>query len=791
MDAVTHHRRTIATVVALAAALVGGCAGLPRIDPSGRQVFIWPDQPQVAGTTPPATFATPPSNTTVAPVFTDQFLPGSTAASPPQPFGQPASTSVAATTNKQQVPPGWLGITPSRVLAPIGSEVVLRAAVCGTDGYLKTNRRVEWMLDQRGSGEIVTVGNRHEFDIMRSPFNMPRKIDNNYVIGTTAPFYQCLDRGTPDPSDDLQVRSGESWISVTSPVEGTSYITAYMPSIEDWNGRTARATVYWVDAEWTLPASTTLAPGERHTLTTTVTRQSDGTPLSGWVVRYTVQGGGAGLGYDGGNTTEVRTDASGRASVEVTPTDSRPGTTRVNVEVARPEQTTIDSSPRVTLGGGDVTLTWASGGVIGTPLPPRGDTPIFTEPNPGTFPPIPGSGGGTTTPPTTDTPPANTGTPDLQLTLDAAGLGPYQRGGRAQFDATLVNRGNAPARITKIVVEFDPGLKHPAAAPGQPFIKIEDPFTLAAGESSALPPLEFEIVGAGRQCITVQVESDAPVSPFERKCIDVIEPAPPAQATLSVTMDGPLQQNQGDTADYRVIVQNTSDVPAENVLVVVTVDQAFQPLQTSSDFPRLTDGRIGWQLPAIEAGGRRVLIVQSRCESANPRACHRATVSATGVAAQNAEQCTEIRPALGGPPGGAPPAGGTPPPTTAADPVAVTIEVFGNQTRVGASTNAFVKIQNTTNQPQTNVLLELLVPPGLQADAANTTPRLAITPRTTAQGTVLTFPAIPQIAPGETLSVTLPISGTQTGVAELRYRRTAEGQQPREGSVTINVRDRL
>ena len=390
------------------------------------------------------------------------------------------------------------------MLAPIGSEVVLRAAVCGQDGYLKTNRRVEWMLDGRGTGEIVTVGNRHELDIFRRPRDTPRKLDNSYVIGTTSPFYKCIDRGTPDGSDDIQIRAGESWISVTSPVEGTSYVTAYMPSIDDWNGRTSRATIYWVDAEWTLPVSATLAPGERHTLTTTVARQSDGTPLEGWVVRYTVSGGGAGLGYDAGTTSEVTTDANGRASVEVTPTDAQPGTTTVNVEVIRPAQTTIESSPRVTLGGGDVTLTWAAGGTTGTPMPPAGDTPIFTEPDVGGgLPTIPDGGFGG------NQPPLGNQRADLDLRLNEATLGPYQTNGKVQFDATLTNRGDATARISKIVVNFDPGLTHPAAAPGAPYIKIEEPFELGPGESEVLPALEFDIVGSGRQCISVNVESDA------------------------------------------------------------------------------------------------------------------------------------------------------------------------------------------------------------------------------------------------------------------------------------------
>ncbi len=796
MDETRYQCRLLACVVALATIAIGGCAGLPRIDPSGQQVFIWPgQQPNVATApgsvaTPTTTFATPPGNVTAPPVFTNNSVPGSGGTLTPQPFGSPIA-GVASTANREQLPAGYLGITPARVLAPIGSEVILRGAVCGENGYLQTNRRVEWMLDRRGTGQIVTVGNRNELDILRNPRDTPRKIDNSFVIGTTSPFYECIDRGTTDPTDDLQIRSGESWISVTSPVEGTSYVTAYMPSVEDWNGRTARATIFWVDAEWTLPQSRTLAPGERHTLTTTVTRQSDGAPLPGWIVRYTVQSGGAGLGYDGGNTTEVKTDASGRASVEVTPTDSRPGTTVVNVEVVRPEQTTLDSSPRVTLGGGDVTLTWGAGGAIGSPFPPSGGgSPIFTEPSPSdNFPPRGGGGGGTggalggaATPPPTDERRA-----DLQLAVEPVGLGPYQKNGAVQFDAVITNRGDAAARINKVIVEFDPGLKHSAAAPGEPFIKIEQPFNLGPGESETLPTLTFDIVGSGRQCISVRLETDAPVPPVARRCVDVVEPAPLARPTLRVVMEGPLQLNQGDNAKIKVVVDNTSNVAAQSVVIAVTTDDAFRPVASSDDLPRLADG-LTWQVPSIEPGGRRTVEIESRCVQSAARACHRVRVTASGDVVETAETCTEIRPALGGPALGGPAPGGGGAVNDGGVPVELNYP--GSRSRVGDPTTLFVRVTNRTNQPQRNVTLQLLVPPQFQVDLNRMQPPFTGQTRQIAAGTELTFPVAAQLAPGTSLDATIPLVALQAGSSKILARRQADGLAELIVDTPTDIRDR-
>ncbi len=260
--------------------------------------------------------------------------------------GQPVPGAVLVSTQPGEA----ITISPSRVLAPIGSEVILIGGVCAENGYLRTNERVEWMIDRAGTGQIVTVGGRGELDIFRLPTNTPRKVDNYFAIGSTSPYDDLLDRGTPDPTDDIQIRRGDAWITVSSPAEGTSYVTAYAPHVANWAGRTARATIYWIDAQWAFPPPVVLAPGESHTLTTTITRQSDGAPIAGWIVRYRVVAGEAGLGYDQGQTSDVSTDNRGRASVEITPTDGRAGTTNIQIEIVRPEQAGSAASPRVTLG---------------------------------------------------------------------------------------------------------------------------------------------------------------------------------------------------------------------------------------------------------------------------------------------------------------------------------------------------------------------------------------------------------------------------------------------------------
>ena len=274
----------------------------------------------------------------------------------------PVSLPGVATPLGSAVPVGrrLLRVTPDRILAPVGSEVVLKAGVCSASGYLLANQRVEWLLSAGGAGQFVDLAERDQVSVMRWIWDTPRKVDNAYAITAASWVPICLDRGTADPSDDVQILKGDAWVSVTSATEGTSHVTAYTPAIDDWNLRRATATIYWVDAQWALPPPAVAEVGRPHVLTTTVARRTNGAPLAGWLVRYEVPSG-ASLGYQGGNVVEVPTDANGRASVEVAPSGATGGNTTVTIAVVRPPQGGADSSPRLEVGRGTTTIIWSSG----------------------------------------------------------------------------------------------------------------------------------------------------------------------------------------------------------------------------------------------------------------------------------------------------------------------------------------------------------------------------------------------------------------------------------------------
>ncbi len=318
------HSRTCRGYLAIAAVLcalgTGGCAyrGMPRIDPTGERFFVAPP----AADTPP---------------FQDQ------------PAWPPSGENEAVT------------LSPHLTVAPVGSEVVLLAGVRGADGFLRTNRRLEWSLASDGVGQFVDVGKSGLTDMLLGDFNRPRKIDNTFAIGSTSRTRLRLNRGTPTTSDDVCVLRGQGWTTVTSANEGTSQVTVYAPDVHAWDSRTQTARIHWVDAQWRFPPPAINPVGTRHVFTTSVMRHSDQAPCVGWLVRYeVVDGPAAGFAPDAAQSIEVASDATGQASAEIFQQQPAPGTNKISVQVIRPADLGGPHGKRLVVGRGTTLKTWTS-----------------------------------------------------------------------------------------------------------------------------------------------------------------------------------------------------------------------------------------------------------------------------------------------------------------------------------------------------------------------------------------------------------------------------------------------
>ncbi len=301
-----------------------GCANLPTscIDPTGEHVFA----PSCPG---PAVTVQPCCNV------------------PPGPVDGDALAVVL--------------LQPREAVAPVGSEVVLIAGVGAADGFLRTNRRLEWTISQGSVGQFVAVEQNSFVDWLVGDFNRPRKVSNSFAVGSTSRENVRLSRGGCSGAADVCVSRGQEWITVTSPVEGSTYVTVLAPEVCNWNRRMKSAVIHWVDAQWRLPPPAINPAGTRRLLTTIVAHQTTQVPCEGWHVRYEVLSGPpAGFLPGGVRAVEITTNAAGQASAEIFQTQPAHGTNRVCIQVIRPGTLPGANGQRFVVGSGETSVTWAA-----------------------------------------------------------------------------------------------------------------------------------------------------------------------------------------------------------------------------------------------------------------------------------------------------------------------------------------------------------------------------------------------------------------------------------------------
>ena len=341
-----------------------GCSRirLPAIDPSGERIFL------------PA----PASTTWVAPEPwagwnpASPWLPKAVFSGPADPL--PCSDGPQAKgipgvdpwTGLPQTPrpPGESGellITPRRLVAPVGGEVVVLAGLCGPDGYLVTKQPIEWILAPDGVGHFVAVGDEPN-SILHHLGKRPRaeKRTAGFATSHTSSVAETVTRGTPNQADDVQLKTGQSWISITSATPGTSHLTVLAPNAKGWPLRRKVTTIHWVDTNWVLPASANVpaAAAAQHRLETRVTRLGGTQPAPGWIVRYQiVSGPSVRFGNGGSQSASVPTDNKGLASIEIINPTGAVGTSRIRIQIVRPGDA-ASGSPEMILGDGWTTVHW-------------------------------------------------------------------------------------------------------------------------------------------------------------------------------------------------------------------------------------------------------------------------------------------------------------------------------------------------------------------------------------------------------------------------------------------------
>ena len=533
------------------------------------------------------------------------------------------------------------------------------------DGTLTPSERIEWSVARNGVGQLGTMG-LHGGPQLFTRFVAPEKLDAWTAVGRTAFYPVSVTGTTPGPFGEAQIDRGESWVTLTSCNEGVSQVTAFAPDLCQYNQATT--SIYWIDAQWIFPASVVAECGRPHVLTTTVFRRTNGTPLAGWIVRYTVGSGGS-LGYEGGNAVDARTDAAGRASVEVSPSQAGGGVTQVGVTIIRPQSVGPSAIPLVELARGAAAITWSANapavapGLPAAPTapslpgPPIGPVPLSPPPTAAPAPvpigpppisPEPPSNTNITQPSPYTPPPA--GRPRLEATLRATSAEQVAVGQYVSYELTITNRGDGVARNIKIVDRFDPGLRHDGDLNNTHVIEFDKSRIreLAPNDSERFA-LTFKLVDSGKHCHEVTVTADGSEPAVQQACVTA------TQAALEVKISGEHTRVVGDITTFSIAVRNIGTSAAANVVLRVQFDQPIEPI-IESGASRLDDGSVAVQLEReLTANERRIFRLQGRCRTQSTHACARASVTASGGVVSQDEACIEILPAISG---GAPGVGG-------------------------------------------------------------------------------------------------------------------------------------
>lgn len=566
-------------------------------------------------------------------------------------------------------------LAPLRMMAPVGSEVILVSGLFGERRAFVARESIEWTLTPDSVGHIVAAG--EESDCLKQILHRPpNKRSASYAVTRTSSSAKVLTRGTPKPTDDVSVLRGQTWVTVTSPTEGATHVSVLAPKAENWDQRRKTATIHWVDVHWTLPAPAVVQAADQHTLTTVV-RRSSGKPLPGWTVRYVVsKTSGISFGREGQDGVDVTTDENGAASINLMP-PNKSSSAQFLVKIIRPSKPD-DDLPRMVVGQGWTSVTWSAPDpkvtvygpesaaigsavtyraeitnvgditsrqtVASTSIPPnmtylKSDPPATIIGNDLSWdlgdlapqdvrsvsitcrPERNGSSRFSVRVESADRiqgrrlaaeASVNTHVFTSALSLKVTGPDTAHVGETVTFEIEVSNTGFETLNNIVIRDRLPAGLVHPDD-PASVIQKLL-PESLAAGDSQKIA-VKLIVRQSGRLSHTVEAWEAGGHSDSATVSIEAVEPPRP---DLQVTIDGPEQSRVGELATYTMRVTNTGEATLTNVRIVSRFHDSLFPSRASpgNDAESLKLRReFIWRIDRMAPGEDKAFGVEYECVS--------------------------------------------------------------------------------------------------------------------------------------------------------------------------------
>jgi uncharacterized repeat protein (TIGR01451 family) len=690
-----------------------------------------------------------------------------------------------------------LAVSPQECTNPVGTQHVIIATVCDDHGNGLRNRRVEWHVT--GVGHIVEADESGFFP------GRGYMVDDQYAVSYTNYKQHTLTRGNSDPSDDIHLKPGQTYLVVTSAQEGTTYVTCYAPGIYNWDKHKVIVAKHWTEVEPTFPPCATNLAGQPHVLTTRITRTRDGAPMAGYRVRYQILDGPAAVFEPGGApVVEVLSGAQGHASATLRQLAPAPGANRIAIEVLRPSAPSAGGE--TVLARQEITKTWISPQLavqkIGPAAAAVGQPILYqiTVTNTGSI----TSRGVTirdTVPPGMQllgsNPPATLQGPNLvwrfspfapdqsvavQFTVSALAPGAITNcaealldeglAGRScvttqvaaaalfiqkdgpqtafvgqpiTFNITVTNRGNGPATNVVLTDSFDAGLVHQTgAAPVQQALGA-----LAPGESRTVQIILTARV-PGRLCNRVNVTADGGLSTNAEHCVVVTQPE------LTITKSGPKFAIVGAEVPFEIRVRNSGSIAANNVVVHDPFPPQLVP-QRASHNGMIQANTVTWNLGTLLPGQEQALSVTVTAAQVGTNVRNFATVRAEGIERQSPPVSLDIRGVA-----------------------ALLTELIDRMdpVAVGSETTYTIQITNTGSDIASGVRLECVLPPQVEFVDAEADPSISVT-RPDEKRTIR-FGSFDSMEPRKRLIYQVQVRAVRPGDARFQVRVYSRelGEQP-------------
>ena len=620
----------VATLAISLFAITCGCSSLriPRIDPTGRSIFLptsdttsligaqsgsvgLPQISQPLPSLPPAN-QIPAAQQTPAPTLQAPVIPNQNFAQPssgpafqqpavPPPCDASGCGSGSRTAHKKKLTPnpnrkltpgqaGQMLMTPSRIIAPVGSEVVVIAGICGSDGFFAVNQPLEWMLSNDSVGQFVEIGGMHHSTFNKLVKPSSRKFDGQYAWGRTSLKNQILSRGTPTPVDDIELRKGQTFVSVSSASPGTSYVTGVAPKAEGWDRRKASTIIHWVDGNWSIPAPVQATAGTVTALTTLISN-TEGQGLKDWPVRYSIVGGApAEFAPAGSQTAESKSNTNGQATVQIRQPAGQfePGTTQVRVDVVRPS---LFGQPELVVESGVTTVDWSA--------------------------------------------PA--------LTLRAIGPRVTEQGSPFTYRVEVSNPGDQVARNVIVrTKDLDTSIEYISSTPkpteyGRQYEWNIGDVTPGAPAKFVEMQLKTEKLGNIGLCFEVLSQED-------RLQTEACAETEIVQPCINLVIEGPGNVQVGDQANFLLRVENRCDQPLENVEMTIAYDPGLvRPGKSNPAKIRLVDNGL------MQVNQSETFPFTAIAQGAGQQ-CLNVTITADGVRPERQTACVNVNDASGGTP---------------------------------------------------------------------------------------------------------------------------------------------